>query len=475
MRYPVGMFERHRDLDAFAGRDARDALAHFLRHAGRSGEPGRFRKILADHVLEAALDARERRRVHIDDLAVGGEQPLVHVGRLEHGADVLFALLQGGGALGHLPREFFAEAPLAVAHLCLRADALDMSPRPFGHFGDQRQLVVGPEMRTFVMDRHQRGEPAFLDQRHADGRADADALERRGLLRRQLLQVVVDHQRPAGAEILDRELAEIRQAVVADDVHRARRRPVAADREAVLVRIHVGIGATGDAEMLADHARGDGEDRVGIGALGGFLAERVEELQPRLVLAQAPRRMHRLRGLDHDRDHADRLSALAEHRRIIEIHPDLLGHAGARERQVLIAIGERAAGEADLHDVVVEVGDLRPAFAHRRAEQPRMPPAGEDRIGIVVDHRALLAPQRDDRDRRAQHQADGRLDRCRPAFDRAERRLRPVEGGNDVCKLAAPGQERQFGIGRRHGSAAPTGPSMQQAEANIVPFTANPA
>ena len=90
----------------------------------------------------------------------------------------------------------------------------------------------------------------------------------------------------AGAKLLHRQLAEIGQAVVADDVPRPRRRPVAADGEAVLVRIHVGIGAAGHAEMLAHHARGDGEDRVGIGALRGLLAQGVEELQPGFVLAQ---------------------------------------------------------------------------------------------------------------------------------------------------------------------------------------------
>ncbi|KIZ36472.1 hypothetical protein LO50_09335 [Stutzerimonas stutzeri] len=62
--------------------------------------------------------------------------------------------------------------------------------------------------------------------------------------------------------------------------------PVAADGEAVLVRIHVGVGATGQAEMLAEHACGDGQDGVGVDAASGFLGQRIEKAKALLVLAQ---------------------------------------------------------------------------------------------------------------------------------------------------------------------------------------------
>ena len=61
------------------------------------------------------------------------------------------------------------------------------------------------------------------------------------------------------------------------------RGPIAANGKAVLIGIHVGIGTAGNAEMLADHPCRDRKDRVRIGALCGFLAERIEELQPLLV------------------------------------------------------------------------------------------------------------------------------------------------------------------------------------------------
>ena len=93
----------------------------------------------------------------------------------------------------------------------------------------------------------------------------------------QFDQVVVHDQRLAGAQVLDRQLAEVRQAVMADDVDGSRRSPVAADGEAVLIRIHVGIGATRHPEMLAHHAGGDRKDGIRIAAFGRFLAENVEE------------------------------------------------------------------------------------------------------------------------------------------------------------------------------------------------------
>src|SRR5690348_814183 len=101
-------------------------------------------------------------------------------------------------------------------------------------------------MRRLMVDRHQRREPALLDERHADGGADTHTLERRGFLRRKLPQVIVDDQGFAGAKLQHGALAEIGKAVVSQDVPGARRGPVAAYREPVLVRIHVRVGATGD-------------------------------------------------------------------------------------------------------------------------------------------------------------------------------------------------------------------------------------
>ena len=69
----------------------------------------------------------------------------------------------------------------------------------------------------------------------------------------------------------------------------------------------------------------------------------------------------------------------------------------------------------DPHDIVVEVGDFGPALAHLRAEQSRVPFAREDRIGVVVDHDAVFAPQQHDRHRRQQQEPGRRLQALRPA------------------------------------------------------------
>jgi len=117
--------------------------------------------------------------------------------------------------------------------------------------------------------------------------------------------------------------------------------------------------------------------------------------EPELLLARAQSRIgpHTIRGFDHDGHDAGGFAALIEDWRVIEVHPDLLGQAAAVKRQFLVAIGERAASEAHLHHMVVEIGYFGPAFAHFRAEQLRMTPAREHRIGVIVDHDAVVTPQ----------------------------------------------------------------------------------
>ena len=167
----------------------------------------------------------------------------------------------------------------------LVAHALDVRPRAFGDLADHRQLIVAPVVRLLVVDRHQRRQAAFLDQRHADRGGDADRLEGGRFVRRQLPPVVADDQRPAGRQLDHRLHAEIGKAVVADDAGRARRAPVAADGEAVLVGVHVGVGADRGAEMLAGEARAGLQDLVGIVQAGGGAAEPVEEGEAARVLA----------------------------------------------------------------------------------------------------------------------------------------------------------------------------------------------
>ena len=185
---------------------------------------------------------------------------------------------------GRLRRQF--KALDAFEGDLLGTDAFDVSPRALGYFSEQRQFVGGPYVRALVVDRHQGGKTFFLHQRHADGRSDADGLKGRRFMRIQFDQIVVHDQRQSSAQVLDGQLAEVRQAVVSDDVDGAGCRPVASDSEAVLVRIHVGVGATGHPKMLPQHACGDRENGIGIAAFRRLLAEAVEKTQSRLVGVQ---------------------------------------------------------------------------------------------------------------------------------------------------------------------------------------------
>ncbi len=146
-------------------------------------------------------------------------------------------------------------------------------------------------------------------------------------------------------------------------------------------------------------------------------------------------------GFHDQRDDTGRLRLIVEHRRVVQIHPGTLRTAVAVQHQLLILVRKRAACQADLHDVVVEIGDFRPAFAHLRAQQLRVPAAGEHGIGVVVDHDAALAPeQHNGRRRKQQHGGDG-LQARRPASQRPQRRLRPVEATNQCAEFAAVGEE----------------------------------
>ena len=102
---------------------------------------------------------------------------------------------------------------------------------------------------------------------------------------------------------------------------------------------------------------------------------------------------HLVGDLNDDGHDAGRSAVLAEERGIVEVEPDLLRFAAMPvKRQREISIGQRLAGETHLHDVVVEVGDLRPTLAHLGTEQNRMSATSERGVAVVVDHDPVLAP-----------------------------------------------------------------------------------
>jgi hypothetical protein len=166
----------------------------------------------------------------------------------------------------------------------------------------------------------------------------------------------------------------------------------------------------------------------------------------RLALAQRGLGMHALGGLDDDRQHAGGAAALVEHRGVVEVHPHRLGFAVAVQHQLLVLEGQGAAGQADLHHVVVEVRHLGPALAHLGAQQLRMTAAREHRVGVVVDHEAGLAPQHHDRHRRAQQQAGRGPQALRPGGDRPERGALPGEVAHQAAQFAAALEEGQVRV-----------------------------
>jgi hypothetical protein len=126
-----------------------------------------------------------------------------------------------------------------------------MSPAAFPNLGEQGKVRFCPLPWVPIVDGHQWRKPSALDQRHADRRSQSDLEERRRLRRLQLGADVVQHERLAGSQIRDGEPAEIGKLAVIDDAWRARRAPVAADGEAVLIGVHIGVSANRNSEMLA--------------------------------------------------------------------------------------------------------------------------------------------------------------------------------------------------------------------------------
>ncbi len=150
---------------------------------------------------------------------------------------------------------------------------------------------------------------------------------------------------------------------------------------------------------------------------------------------------HTLGRLDDDRDYARRFPVVARNRRIVEVHPHLLGPAVAMQGQLLVGIRQSPAGQPHLHHIIVEVGDLGPPLADLAAQKLRMPAPGKLRVSIVVDHDAVLAPQHDDRHGRAKQDSGRGFQALRPILDGAKRRVRPVEGRDQPPALAAAGKE----------------------------------
>src|ERR1700677_4737065 len=112
------------------------------------------------------------------------------------------------------------------------------------------------------------------------------------------------------------------------------------------------------------------------------------------------------------------------------------------KRKREISIGQCLAGEPRLHDVVVEVGDLRPTLTDLGAEQVWVAATGEPGVAVVVDHDPVLAPQGHDRDGRAQDERDRTFKARRPALYRTKHRRSPVETRDDLGSFPSTTQKR---------------------------------
>ena len=185
-----------------------------------------------------------------------------------------------------------------------------------------------------------------------------------------------------------------------------------------------------------------------LGHEAGRLLE--HRLQPSVFARQLAFGAHLGRGLDHDRDHADDGALRVHDRRVVEVHPDLLRLAAAVQGQLVVAPGPGGAVQAGAHRLAVEFRDFGPALAHLGAEQARVAGAGEARIGLVVDHDPILAPQGDDRNRRPQDQLDRGAQDRRPAGDRPQAGPAPVEFVDDPAQHTTARTESPGRCSRRN-------------------------
>ena len=99
-------------------------------------------------------------------------------------------------------------------------------------------------------------------------------------LRLKLTQIISNDERPPRTQFSDCLLAKVGKTVVASNVHGARRCPVATDCKSILIEIHVGVRAIGEAKEFAEHTGCRCQNRIGIGALGGLFTHGVEKALP---------------------------------------------------------------------------------------------------------------------------------------------------------------------------------------------------
>ena len=182
----------------------------------------------------------------------------------------------------------------------------------------------------------------------------------------------------------------------------------------------------------------------------GRLPEHLLEPFPLVLhLAFGPDLLGRFDDKD-DRRHRD--AALVDDGRIVEVQVDLLGDSVAFEGELLVAVGQSLSRKHRLDDIVVEVGNLWPGFAHPGAKRTRVAQTGEFGIPVVVNHDAVFAPQHHDRHRGAERQRNAGLEMPGPVGQRAETGFGPVVLCYQIPEFSAAFQKGRLGAARRYKS-----------------------
>jgi hypothetical protein len=160
-----------------------------------------------------------------------------------------------------------------------------------------------------------------------------------------------------------------------------------------------------------------------------------------LAFAQALLGDELFRGLDAGAEHPGDPARIVAHRAVAEREVRLLRIAVPVHGEGDVVHVGRLAGVGAGEDRLDLVPDLVPQLVERPPERARMARAAHLGVAVVVERRALLSPDDQHRLARAQRHAHQGLERLRPGFRVAERRVGPVVLAHQRAALAPAGEE----------------------------------
>ena len=186
--------------------------------------------------------------------------------------------------------------------------------------------------------------------------------------------------------------------------------------------------------VLGQHA-----DRDATGLLGGL---RLRGLGPQVAeRAEPPLADDPFRILGDDAEHAADRAPVVGQGAVGEGVVGLLRVAAPLQEQEEPLVPGGHPGLQHRLDPRPDVGpDLLPYPVRSRTEGPGVLDPQRRPVGVVAEERELPAPGHPHRVTRREHDPHRGLEALRPRLDRAERRLRPVEGTHERAHLAAAGE-----------------------------------